>query len=476
MKYGRELGAAAIGAFSGGALLVAIVLALNPLLSAANVATPVESSSPTVSPTPAPTQPSGTPSDTATPSDTPTESPSPERSCSIAELLESAFIVDWQGEVRLLDTGEVLYSQSAEVSSRPASVMKLLTAAAALEVLGPDFTVETKIYRDARNRSRMYFVGSGDVTLTGLSSGSSVYRGAARVSDLAEQTLDAVGSRDIREIVLDSTLYSGEGGEGEWHETWDRRGLTEGYMAPVSALQLDGGRLDPKRKLSPRTETPVLAAGEALKAALGNQARNADISFGSLPQNAEEIASVRSAPLSEWIDYMLIESDNALAEAIGRLISYEVGLDGSMASLTEALNRALSDTGLDLGNLFVQDASGLSRNSLLAPAVVNDLLELIEEGYGDFELIEAGLSLSAQSGSLSSRFTGSQSDAAGQIQAKTGWIRTGYSLAGFIDAADGSRLSFTVYNLASSVNLDHRQAMDDVVYGIYKCGSELADD
>ncbi|MEY3028739.1 MAG: hypothetical protein RL198_136, partial [Actinomycetota bacterium] len=42
MKYGRELGAAAIGAFSGGALLVAIVLALNPLFSAANVATPVE--------------------------------------------------------------------------------------------------------------------------------------------------------------------------------------------------------------------------------------------------------------------------------------------------------------------------------------------------------------------------------------------------------------------------------------------------
>ena len=135
-----------------------------------------------------------------------------------------------------------------------------------------------------------------------------------------------------------------------------------------------------------------------------------------------------------------------------------------------------SQSSLDLGELFAQDASGLSRNSMLAPSVVNDLLALVERGYGDFELIDEGLSLSAQTGSLSSRFTGSQADAAGQIQAKTGWIRTGYSLAGFIDGADGSRLSFAVYNLASSVNLDHRQAMDDVVYGIYKCGADLSNE
>jgi D-alanyl-D-alanine carboxypeptidase/D-alanyl-D-alanine-endopeptidase (penicillin-binding protein 4) len=472
LKYGRELGAAAIGAFSGGTLLVAMVLLLNPILDSASVAAPSTSPSPTVSSSPSPTPSQESPS----PTESPSESAAAQRSCSIADLLSSAYIVDWQGEVRLLETNEVLYSVSAEQPNRPASVLKLLTAAAALEVLGPDYRVETKIYRDTRSRNRIYFVGSGDVTLTSLSSGSSVYSRAARVSDLAQQTLAALGGRDIREIVLDSSLYSGQNGEGEWHETWDRRGLTEGYMAPVSALQIDGGRIDPKRKLSPRTETPVLAAGEALKVALGSAGRNAELKLGTLPSNAEEIATVTSAPLSTWIDYMLLESDNALAEAIGRLVSYEVGLDGSMSSLTEALTRALANSNLDLGELFVQDASGLSRNSMLAPRVVNDLLALVEKGYGDFELIDDGLSLAAQTGSLSARFSGSQADSAGQIQAKTGWIRTGYSLAGFIDAADGSRLSFAVYNLASSVNLNHRQAMDDVVYGIYKCGSDLADD
>lgn len=470
MKYGRELSAAAIGAFSGGAILVAIVLVLSPILGSASVSSPTALPSETQTP-------SATPSETpsaATP--TPTESPTPQRTCSIAGLLDNQFIVDWQGEVRLLDTGEVLYSSAASIASRPASVLKLFTAAAALEVFGPDYRVETKIYRDSRVRSRIYLVGAGDVTLSALTSGRSVYAGAARISDLAQQALAKLGDREIREIVLDSSLYAGAQGEGEWHETWDRRGLTEGYMAPVSALQLDGGRLDPKRKLSPRTETPVQAAGEALRLILGERAQAADLQLGTTPSNAIEIASVQSAPLSVWIDYMLLESDNALAEAIGRLISYEVGLDGSMESLTKALTLALSATRLDLTELFAQDASGLSRNSLLTPSVVGDLLALIESGYGDFELIAKGLSLSAQTGSLASRFTGSQVDSAGRIQAKTGWIRTGYSLAGFIDAEDDSRLSFTVYNLASSVNLSHRQAMDDVVYGIYKCGAELANE
>ncbi len=473
MKYGRELRAAAVGAFSGSALLVAIVLALNPILGAASGATPSADSS---TATPSPTDTSASPSPTESLTASPSESATPERTCSISDLLDNSLIVDWQGEVRLLDTGEILYSSSAGVSSRPASVLKLFTAAAALEVLGSNYRVETKLYRDARNRGIVYFVGAGDVTLSALSSGNSVYSGAARVSDLAEQALRELGDKEIREIVLDSTLYSAEDGEGEWHETWDKRGLTEGYMAPVSALQLDGGRIDPKKKLSQRTETPVLSAGEALRAELGETAQNAELQFGTVPANAVEIASVESAPLSTWINYMLLESDNALAEAIGRLISYEVGLDGSMKSLTEALRIALVDTDLDLSALFAQDASGLSRNSLLAPSVVNDLLDLVESGYGNFSLISDGLSRSTQTGSLASRFTGSQADAAGQIQAKTGWIRTGYSLAGFIDAADGSRLSFTVYNLASSVNLDHRQAMDDVVYGIYKCGGELSNE
>jgi D-alanyl-D-alanine carboxypeptidase/D-alanyl-D-alanine-endopeptidase (penicillin-binding protein 4) len=63
-------------------------------------------------------------------------------------------------------------------------------------------------------------------------------------------------------------------------------------------------------------------------------------------------------------------------------------------------------------------------------------------------------------------------DAVGDITAKTGWIRTGYSLAGFLDAPDESRLIFTVYNLGD-VTVANREAMDELVMAFYNCGKNL---
>jgi D-alanyl-D-alanine carboxypeptidase/D-alanyl-D-alanine-endopeptidase (penicillin-binding protein 4) len=77
--------------------------------------------------------------------------------------------------------------------------------------------------------------------------------------------------------------------------------------------------------------------------------------------------------------------------------------------------------------------------------------------------------VSGTPGSLSSRLL----DAVGAVTAKTGWIRTGYSLAGFLDAKDDSRLIFTVYNLGD-VSVANREAMDELVLGFYNCGKDLA--
>ena len=47
----------------------------------------------------------------------------------------------------------------------PASTLKLLTATAALETLGPDRTFATRVVADGRNR--LTLVGGGDPFLTG---------------------------------------------------------------------------------------------------------------------------------------------------------------------------------------------------------------------------------------------------------------------------------------------------------------------
>lgn len=418
----------------------------------------------------------GQPTDTPTTGQTTEETAAPVPSesetvaaCSVAELEQSAEILDLQAQVIDSQTGNVLFDRSSATPARPASVMKLLTAAAALETLGPNYRVTTRVYADSQDPSILYLVGAGDVTLSRTAPGtSSVYRNAPKLADLAKQIASKAAGQMVSQIVLDSTLYGGA--SGEYQRVWDQRGLTEGYMSYVSALQVDGDRANPGSKDSARTKDPVTKAGEYFKQALGQSASAAIISKGVAPADAVEIASVRSAPLSTWIDYMLVVSDNTLAEAIARLVSLEVGQDGSFASLTRAYQVALEGTRINLAGLKVEDGSGLSRFNQLSPVTTNELLKLIDKNYGNFKVILDGMPVAGTPGSLAYRFE----DAAGKVVAKTGWIRTGYTLAGFLYPEDGSKLIFTVFNLGDSVDLSHQAALDELVLGFYGCGASLA--
>ena len=387
--------------------------------------------------------------------------------CSVSELEDAEDILDLQAQVINAATGEVLFDRGSATPARSASIMKLFTAAAALETLGPNYRVTTRVYVDALDPSIIYLVGAGDITLSRTGIGiDSVYDNAPDLADLANQISRWNGAQTFSQIVLDSTIYGSA--DGEYQSVWDQRGLTNGYMSPVSALQVDGDRDNPQAKDSPRSTDPVTRAGDWFKEALGQSASGSAVVKGITPPDAVEIANVRSARMSTWIDYMLVVSDNALAEAISRLVSLDVGLNGSFSSLTQAYQRALRDTGLDLSGLVVEDGSGLSRYNQIAPATVNQLLQLIDEGYGDFEIIRAGMPVAGTPGSLSYRFE----DAVGNIVAKTGWIRTGYSLAGYLEPDTENKLIFTVYNLGD-VQIKHREAMDALVMGFYDCGVNL---
>ncbi len=402
------------------------------------------------------------------PTEAETVEPEPEViECSVSELEDAEDILDLQAQVINAATGEVLFDRGSATPARSASIMKLFTAAAALETLGPNYRVTTRVYVDALDPSIIYLVGAGDITLSRTGIGiDSVYDNAPDLADLANQISSWDSAQTFSQIVLDSTIYGSA--DGEYQSVWDQRGLTNGYMSPVSALQVDGDRDNPQAKDSPRSTDPVTRAGEWFKEALGQSASGSAVVKGITPPDAVEIASVRSARMSTWIDYMLVVSDNSLAEAISRLVSLDVGLNGSFSSLTQAYQRALRDTGLDLSGLVVEDGSGLSRYNQIAPATVNQLLQLIDKGYGDFEIIRAGMPVAGTPGSLSYRFE----DAVGNIVAKTGWIRTGYSLAGYLEPDSENKLIFTVYNLGD-VQIKHREAMDALVMGFYDCGVNL---
>lgn len=408
-------------------------------------------------------------------------SPAHATGCTPQRQVTATHINQLHAEVLNAATGEQLFSYAEDQAQRTASVMKLLTAAVVLDVLGPDYRVTTGVWADLADPSKIYLVGAGDVTLSRMPAKiTSYYAKAPKLDTLTRQVRNwsKKNGVTIGEVFIDSSLF---GSNDEWHPTWSTQGLSRGYMAPVTALQIDAGRLTHAKKkrtwIAKRTAAPIEQAGALFIESLNKRglARGLAATEAKAPEGAVMIASVQSRPIKEWVANMLRVSDNSLAEAMARLASLKLGLDGSMQSLTPLYSQVLSARGLDPSGINIVDASGLSRENAVPAALVNDLLQLVHAKVGDYELIEAGLPVSGKAGSLRNRFTtGAKGNAKGSVMAKTGYITTGYSLAGFVTARDGTELIFTVYNLSEKSSIRNRYALDDLVYRFYQCGAKLS--
>jgi D-alanyl-D-alanine carboxypeptidase/D-alanyl-D-alanine-endopeptidase (penicillin-binding protein 4) len=408
-------------------------------------------------------------------------SPAFATSCTPSKQLASSNIAQLHAEVIDATTGKTLFAKNQDSAERSASVMKVLTAAVALDVLGSDFQVTTNVYSDLQNPGSIYLVGAGDVTLSRMPGNITSYYAKAPKLDTLTRIISSWSKQAgvaITEVSVDSSLF---GGNQEWHLTWSRKGLTDGYMAPVSALQIDAARITSSKNklvwLARRTDAPVTQAAQLFVESLNARGLAAGLiaKERKLPTSSQVIASVQSRPMREWIENMLRVSDNSLAEALGRLSSLKLGLDGSMKSLTPLYKQVLGARGLDVSKLKIVDASGLSRDNQVPVSLVNDVLALVNQGVGNYSVIEAGLPISGERGSLRTRFAaGNLAAAKGLVAAKTGYITSGYSLAGFLKARDGTELIFTVYNLSERARLTQRNAMDNLVYRFYQCGAKLS--
>ena len=415
---------------------------------------------------------SQTPTQTSSSSASPSVSPSAVRACSVATLATDPRLANFSGVVINPATDEVLFDRNANAPAATASVLKVLTAAAALNTLGPNYRVDTRVYTDPAAPGTIYLVGGGDVTLSRTAPGTqSVYRDAPKLSTLAASVNQKTVGTPITRIVLDNTLFAGP----SWEMTWERSEQTEGYMSEVTALQVDGDRKVPSSETSTRSTKPVMNAGNYFKNALGANAATASVSEGKLPGTAVEIAKVSSQPISKWINHMLQVSDNSQAEALARLVSLDLGFDGSFSSLNAAIKKALGATNLDSTGVVIRDGSGLSDFNAVSPTYVAKLMELVLDGYGNFKVIKDALPVAGESGSLASRFTGDNLDAVGKVAAKTGWIKKGYTLAGIINGKDGTDLVFAVYALGP-VKADAKDAIDNLVTGFYRCGDQLSNE
>jgi D-alanyl-D-alanine carboxypeptidase/D-alanyl-D-alanine-endopeptidase (penicillin-binding protein 4) len=415
-----------------------------------------------------------------TPSGTPTASRL--RTCSVAGQAEDPRLMTLTGSVVRSDTGEVLWDHGASTPASTGSTLKLLTASAAVSVLTPDFQIATDVV-DGSLPGTIVLVGHGDATLSALPVGQeSVYAGAPKLSDLAAQTVTAYAALHpgvaINQVVLDASYWNPS---DNWNSSVKSSERTQGYLSQTTALQVDGDRADPTKQTSPRSTDPIGKAGSAFIAALktadpgGVVSNSVATSTGSATASAAPLGEVKSQPVRTLISQMLLTSDNTLGEMLARIVSKASGLDGSLASLQQAIPGALSASfQISATGVKIVDGSGESANNQVPPATMTSLLRLIQAGSLNLDVVAAGLSIAGKTGSLASRFTGANAIARGHVAAKVGWIDTEYSLAGTVTAADGTVLEFTFYAIGAGIKDNAKVALDTLTTAVFSCGDNLA--
>ncbi|WP_416394774.1 MULTISPECIES: D-alanyl-D-alanine carboxypeptidase/D-alanyl-D-alanine-endopeptidase [unclassified Curtobacterium] len=449
---------------SGGAVAVAAATMPTPETTTAATATPSTSSSATPTTT-APT-PTPTPSGRTVPDDA--AGPSALRTCTITTAASASGLGAFEGYVMNAKTGEVLFSRNGDKAAQTGSVMKTLTTATALAVLGGDHRIPTTVTKESGGAIAL--VGHGDATLS--AGGATVYPGAPTLAQLAQQVKAKLGSTPVTTIVADGTYWSAA---DAWDPTWPVSERTIGYQPEVTALMVDGDRANPGAQTSPRSTDPIGRAGALFKTALANAgvagAANAQV-VQRATTSSDTIATVSSQPVSTLIGQMIPNSDNTLAEMLARISSKESGANGSAASLTSVYQAALGTYGVDPSGIVIKDGSGESAANAVSPNFVAHLMVQVAAGAKGLGTLANALPVSGQSGTLASRFTGANAVARGKVHAKTGWIDSANTLGGYIDAADGTRLTFAFYAIGSS-RAAALPALDAVTAATYSCGSRL---
>jgi len=411
----------------------------------------------------------------------------------------------WGIEVRSLPSGRVLYALNATHAFRPASTLKLVTTAAALDAYGPDArlvtTVETAGRLDGLGRvlGDVYLVGRGD---TCLSARFSPGRPTAAFEQMAD-ALVAAGVRRIEgRIVGHEGAFVGERRGSGW--TWED--LVWSYGAEVSALSwnddlveltlLPGERAGDPALLDRTPETPLLevestvvttAAGSAEDVRLEKQpgsrrarlsgslplggnwsgrlavedpARFAAEAFASvlqakgvrvvggvattreaLPVGARVLARHESPPMAQLVRVVNKESQNLHAETLLRLVGLKQKGEGSVERGHEAVHELLARLGVPDEGWGLSDGSGLARTDLVTPHGLAALLVAMDR-HAQAAAFRDSLPVAGRDGTLAKRMTGTAAE--GRVSAKTGTLALANALAGYVTTLRGDRLAFAI--------------------------------
>jgi PBP4 family serine-type D-alanyl-D-alanine carboxypeptidase len=362
------------------------------------------------------------------------------------------------------ESGKVLYQHGASELFVPASNLKLITAATALQVLGPDARFATEL------------AASGSIDADGVLHGNLFLIGGGDPSLATDDLRGAVASLGIRkvagDIVVDDHVFDDRHLGRGW--AWDN--LDAGYSAEVGGLMVDGDvarlrvsregvtqsppggyleihdhtragsstAVDARRALGtnvvevdgtvaePTTvavsvHDPGLYAGSVLAALCRDRGieLSGKVVRGTAPTDARKLWEKSSEPLIRLERHMLKESDNLYAETLFHALA-----DGQSSAAPEKERKAL---GLE-EPFKVVDGSGLSRYDMVSPRMMG---RVVQARYHDDDARDC-LPVAGIDGTLKHRMKSLK----GRVHAKTGTLDAVSSLCGWLDLRDGRKVSF----------------------------------
>ena len=333
----------------------------------------------------------------------------------------------------------------------PASNMKLVVAAVALDVLGPSYTFTTSVVGqvgpDGVVAGDLVLLGGGDPVLSTdwwPASGVQTYPpfDVTRLERLADQVQSAGVTRVDGRVVGDGTRYDDEFFNPSWDT--DLHGVEGG---PLDALLVNDGWMT--STIADVTADPALGAAQVFTGLLRD--RGITVGQGATAGTAgfdTVITSVTSLPLSNILGEMLETSDDNTAEMLVKEIGLVVSGVGTTSAGLAVMTERLLAWGVPMDGVGFTDGSGLSRENRITCAALLAVLQ-----HGDLaDAVGEGLPIATTTGTLVGEFAGTEVE--GTLRAKTGSLSGVKALSGYQLAAGGSVVEFALVLNQPGINLD----------------------
>ncbi len=405
--------------------------------------------------------------------------------------------------VRLGDSPKqtrAIYSLEPKTPRTPASNLKLITTAAALDRLGTDFRFQTSlIYHDGD----LVLIGDGDPTLGDVEmlrkvgwDVTTVYRGWA-------EQLQKRKIKSIKNIRVDDSVFD----EQFVHPHWPSDQEHKRYVAQVGGVNLNANCIDFSVRAGPAGQTVSFSMDPDTRYAavrniclsgsnsvwLARQLGGNDIVLrGEARSGAETLASVTihdppmfaATVLKETLESAGIQvtgdvirdreaktarkkspklwpviaihetplamvlmranknSMNLYAEALCKRMGFAAtGQSGSWTNGPAAIGGYLKSIGVDADEYRLDDGSGLSKENLISPAAIVRVLSRNYFGPARQPYF-ASLSVAGVDGTLDDRFRGS--DLRQRVFGKSGYVSGVSCLSGYLHARDDNWYAFSI--------------------------------